>query len=148
MRRCCRPTPTRLSGQADHAARPLRPRTQVAFNIGGHVGEPKPLVLPSGVSTDKLSEGGETDLSRWFLLGALLLLLADLFISLWLRGLLGRAVRFGRRTGGPATAALLLVAGAAVLFAAPPDAEAQVAIASKLSPLRPTATSPLRGEER
>ena len=72
---------------------------QVAFNIGGHVGEPKPLVLPSGVSTDKLSEGGETDLSRWFLLGALLLLLADLFISLWLRGLLGRAVRFGRQDG-------------------------------------------------
>ena len=28
------------------------------------------LVLPSGVSTDKLSEGGETDLSRWFLLAA------------------------------------------------------------------------------
>src|SRR5262249_43422941 len=58
---------------------------QVAFNIGGHVGEPKPLVLPGGVSTDRLSEGGETDLSRWFLLAALLLLLADLFISLWLR---------------------------------------------------------------
>ena len=55
---------------------------QVAFNIGGHVGEPKPLVLPGGIATDKLSEGGETDLSRWFLLGALLLLLADLFISL------------------------------------------------------------------
>ena len=28
---------------------------QVAFNIGGHVGEPKPLVLPAGVATDKLS---------------------------------------------------------------------------------------------
>ena len=28
---------------------------QVAFNIGGHVGEPKPLVLPSGVATDRLS---------------------------------------------------------------------------------------------
>src|SRR5216683_4441241 len=87
---------------------------QVAFNIGGHVGEPKPLVLPSGVSTDKLSEGGETDLSRWFLLGALLLLLADLFISLWLRGLLGRAFRFGRRAG-TAPAALLLCLGLLVL---------------------------------
>ena len=94
---------------------------QVAFNIGGHVGEPKPLVLPSGVSTDKLSEGGETDLSRWFLLGALLLLLADLFISLWLRGLLGRAVRFGRKTGGPATAALL-VGARGLLRLPPPDA--------------------------
>ena len=73
---------------------------QVAFNIGDRVGEPKPLVLPSGVSTDRLSEGGETDLSRWFLLGALLLLLADIFIALWLRGLLGRAVRIGRATAG------------------------------------------------
>jgi Domain of unknown function (DUF4159)/Aerotolerance regulator N-terminal len=98
---------------------------QVAFNIGGHVGEPKPLVLPGGVATDKLSEGGETDLSRWFLLGALLLLLADLFISLWLRGLLGRAFRFGRRAGRAAPAALLLV-GATVfaLVATPPEARA------------------------
>jgi hypothetical protein len=79
---------------------------QVAFNVGGRVGEPKPLSLPSGVSTDRLSEGGETDLSRWFLLAALLLVLADLLISLWLRGLLPRAVRFGRA----ATAALLLIA--------------------------------------
>ena len=88
---------------------------QVAFNIGGHVGEPKPLVLPSGVSTDRLSEGGETDLSRWCLLAAALLLLADLFISLWLRGLLPRAVRLGRA----APAALLLAAAA---FAFTPDA--------------------------
>ena len=99
---------------------------QVAFNIGGRVPEPKPLVLPVGVSTDKLSEGGETDLSRWFLLAALLMLLADLFLSLWLRGLLGKAVRFGGRAGGAAPAALLLLAGA-VFFVAPPDADAQVA---------------------
>ncbi len=99
---------------------------QVAFNIGGRVGEPKPLVLPSGVARDTLSEGGETDLARWFLLAALLMLLADLFISLWLRGLLGRAVRFGRRTGGAAPAALLLLAGASFLVLAPaPDASAQ-----------------------
>ena len=69
---------------------------QVAFNIGGRVGEPKPIVLPGGVATDRLSEGGETDLSKWFLLAALLLLLADIFISLWMRGLMGRAFRFGR----------------------------------------------------
>ena len=48
------------------------------------------FVAGAGVSTDRLSEGGETDLSKWFLLAALLLLLADLFISLWLRGLMGR----------------------------------------------------------
>jgi hypothetical protein len=101
---------------------------QVAFNIGGRVGEPKPLVLPGGVSTDKLSEGGETDLSRWFLLAALLMLLADLFLSLWLRGLLGRAVRFGGKAGGAAPAALLLLAGASFLVLAPaPNARAEVA---------------------
>ncbi len=80
---------------------------QVAFNIGGRVGEPKPIVLPGGVSTDRLSEGGETDLSKWFLLAALLLLLADIFISLWMRGLMGRAFRFGGRS---APAAILLAA--------------------------------------
>ena len=90
---------------------------QVAFNIGGRIPAPKPLALPSGVSTDKLSEGGETDLSRWFLLGALLLLLADLLISLWLRGLLPRALRFSRA----APAALLL---AATIVGAP-DVQAQ-----------------------
>jgi uncharacterized protein DUF4159/aerotolerance regulator-like protein len=92
---------------------------QVAFNIGGHVAEPKPLALPSGVSTDRLSEGGETDLSRWCLLAAALLLLADLFISLWLRGLLPRAVRIGR--AAPAALLLAVVAYAGGL----PDAQAQ-----------------------
>jgi hypothetical protein len=87
---------------------------QVAFNIGGHVDAPKPLALPGGVSTDRLSEGGETDLSRWFLMAALMLLLADLFISLWLRGLLGRALRFSRA----APAALLLFTA---FHVAPPD---------------------------
>src|SRR5262249_47404222 len=87
---------------------------QGAFNIRGPVGAPQPPVLPAGVSTDRLSEGGETDLSRWCLLAAALLLLADLFISLWLRGLLPRAVRLGRA----APAALLL---AAMAFAVAPD---------------------------
>jgi hypothetical protein len=90
---------------------------QVAFNIGGRIAPPKPLALPGGIATDKLSEGGETDLSKWFLLAALLLLLADLLISLWLRGLLPRAVRFGRA----APAALLL----AVAVIGWPDAQAQ-----------------------
>ncbi len=91
---------------------------QVAFNIGGHVAEPKPLALPGGVATDRLSEGGETDLSRWFLLAAAALLLLDLLLSLWLRGLMPRAVRIGRA----APVALLL--GLAVLVA-PPDTHAQ-----------------------
>jgi hypothetical protein len=91
---------------------------QVAFNIGGRIPAPKPLALPSGISTDRLSEGGETDLSKWFLLAALLLLLADLLISLWLRGLLPKAVRFSRA----APAALLL---GALVFTSSPDVQAQ-----------------------
>src|SRR3954469_12673419 len=87
---------------------------QVAFNIGDHIAPPAPLVLPSGVATDRLSEGGETDLARWCLLAAAILLLLDLLLSLWLRGLMPRAVRVGRA----APAALLL--GLAV-FATAPD---------------------------
>ncbi len=79
---------------------------QVAFNIGGHVEPPRPIGLPSGIATDRLSEGGETDLSKWFLLAALVMLMADIFLSLWMRGLMGRALRFGRA----APAALALVA--------------------------------------
>lgn len=94
---------------------------QVAFNIGGRIAPPKPLALPGGVATDRLSEGGETDLSRWFLLAALLLLLADLLISLWLRGLLPRALRLGPA----APTALLLAAALAGAIVGQPDALAQ-----------------------
>lgn len=90
---------------------------QVAFNIGGRIAPPKPLALPGGIATDKLSEGGETDLAKWFLLAALLLLLADLLISLWLRGLLPKAVKLGRA----APAALLF----AVAMLGWPDVKAQ-----------------------
>jgi len=116
-----------LPADADQTFKP-RPSTppgfygdenaQVAFNIGGHVAPPKPLVLPGGVAVDRLSEGGETDLARWCLLAAALLLLLDLLLSLWLRGLMPRAVRIGRA----APVALLL--GFAV-FAAAPDTQAQ-----------------------
>ncbi len=91
---------------------------QVAFNVGDHVVPPAPLVLPSGVATDRLSEGGETDLARWCLLAAALLLLIDLLLSLWLRGLLPRAVRLRRA----APAAVLLLAA---LVLTGPRAEAQ-----------------------
>jgi hypothetical protein len=50
---------------------------QVAFNIGDHIPAPAPLVLPAGVTTDRLSEGGETDLARWCLMAAAILLLLD-----------------------------------------------------------------------
>jgi hypothetical protein len=116
-----------LPADADQTFKP-RPSTppgfygdenaQVAFNIGGHVAAPKPLALPSGVATDRMSEGGETDLARWCLLAAAILLLLDLLLSLWLRGLMPRAVRIGRA----APVALLL--GVAV-FAGAPDTRAQ-----------------------
>ena len=93
---------------------------QVAFNIGGRVGTPKPLALPSSVATDRMSECGETDLARWCLLAAAILLLADLLISLWMRGLLGRAVRL-RRVAAPAALLLAIAAFAGGL----PDAQAQ-----------------------
>jgi Domain of unknown function (DUF4159)/Aerotolerance regulator N-terminal len=85
---------------------------QVAFNLGGHVDVPKPLVVPRGATVDRLSEGGETDLARWCLLAAVLLLLADLLISLWLRGMLPRAVRWRRAV--PAALLLGLLAGVAL----------------------------------
>ncbi len=94
---------------------------QVAFNLGDHVDAPKPLVLPSGVTTDRLSEGGETDLSRWFLLGAALLLLGDLLVSLWLRGLMPRAVRLSRA----APAALFMVLAGALFLATGPSVRAE-----------------------
>jgi hypothetical protein len=96
----------------------------VAFNLGDHVDALKPLVLPAGVATDRLSEGGETDLARWCLLAAAILLLSDFLISLWLRGMLPRAVRLRRA----ATATLGVIAFLG-LFASPPNAHAQSALA-------------------
>ncbi|HSI01099.1 MAG TPA: DUF4159 domain-containing protein, partial [Reyranella sp.] len=93
---------------------------QVAFNIGGHVPEPRPLALPGGVSTDRLSEVGETDLSRWFLLAAALILLLDLLLSLWLRGLMPRALRIGRAV--PAAIVLALIG---LVGPTGPEAQAQ-----------------------
>ncbi|WIM10486.1 DUF4159 domain-containing protein [Enhydrobacter sp.] len=97
----------------------------VAFNLGDHVDVPKPLVLPAGVATDRLSEGGETDLSRWCLLVATILLLSDFLISLWLRGMLPRAVRLRRA----ATAAVLMALVG--LLASPPNAQAQTTSSSE-----------------
>lgn len=92
---------------------------QVAFNIGGHVDPPKPLVVPKGATVDRLSEGGETDLSKWFLFAAAILLLADLLLSLWLRGLMPRATRL--RRAAPAAIGFLLLA----VLAGPQDVHAQ-----------------------
>jgi hypothetical protein len=133
-----------LPADADQTFKP-RPSTppgfygdenaQVAFNIGGHVATPTPLVLPSGVATDRLSEGGETDLARWCLLAAAILLLLDLLLSLWLRGLMPRAVRIGKA----APVALLL--GLAV-FVTAPDTHAQVQPAQRVAAPAPDKPGP------
>jgi hypothetical protein len=121
----------------------------VAFNLGDHVDPPKPLVVPPGVQTDRLSAGGETDLSRWCLLAAAVLLLADLLISLWLRGMLPRAVRLrrgarpGPRPGRAAPAALLIVM--AGLFAALPHGSAWAADNNATTPPPLTDEQALRG---
>jgi hypothetical protein len=112
---------------------------QVAFNIGDHIAAPAPLVLPSGVTTDRLSEGGETDLSRWCLLAAAALLLIDLLLSLWLRGLMPKAMRLrrGARPGPAAPAALLLLFAAFLVTS--PRAEAQQ---PRANPVAAPATAP------
>jgi hypothetical protein len=92
--------------------------SQVAFNLGNRVPAPAPFAsLPSGASTDTLTEAGETDLTKWFLTVALCLLLLDLLISLWLRGMLPTARGPLRR----ATPAALLFAALAVGAVAVPE---------------------------
>jgi hypothetical protein len=90
--------------------------------------------LPSGVATDRLSEEGETDLSRWFLAAALALLLLDFMIALLLRGLLPLP---GRRLGR-ATALFVVALGLAV-SAVPGDSQAQQ---SRPAPQPPRAAPP------
>jgi hypothetical protein len=112
----------------------------VAFNLGNHVDPPKPIALPTGVRTGRLAQGGETDLTRWFLLAAAILLLVDLLLSLWLRGMLPRAVRLGRA----APAALLIATlGCAALLVGLPEARAQNAQTQSAQPqTAPTAPPP------
>lgn len=97
---------------------------QVAFNIGGRIPALQALAVPSGAMRDRLSDGGEIDLGRWLLAAALCLLLVDLLLSFWLRGLLGNAVR--GRNRGPVTAgfAIVLAIGLGGMLASPP-AQAQ-----------------------
>ncbi|MBS0517542.1 MAG: DUF4159 domain-containing protein [Proteobacteria bacterium] len=109
----------------------------IAFNLGDHVEAPRPLAVPSGATTDRLSEGGETDLSRWFLLAAAILLMADLLISLWLRGMFPRALRL--RRAAPAAVAIALFG----LLANPPDLQAQ----QPAKPGAPTPSAPAQAAE-
>ncbi len=80
-----------------------------ALNLGGSVTTIEALgPLPAGVERGALGTAGEVDLMPWLLTAALVIALADLVISLGLRGLLG-----ARLAGGVAAAltGLLLLAG-------------------------------------
>ncbi len=106
---------------------------QMAFNLGGRVEPPTPLGdLPGGVTTDRLSEEGETDLTRWFLAAALALLLLDFLIALLLRGLLPLPGRLGRAT------AMAIVSLGVIAMALPDDAWAQ----QSRPPSRPQTRAP------
>jgi hypothetical protein len=89
-----------------------------ALNLSANVPPPRALAdLPAGIDRRELQHSREIDTKPWLLLAALLLMLADLIISLALRGLL--AGSWARRTGNAASILLLVLATSA--------AEAQLA---------------------
>ena len=100
--------------------------TRRALNLSNEVKTIAPLLeLPRGVARGIYSGERERDLKPWLLAAALLLALADLIISLALRGLLlgrrgGRGI-LGRGLGRASSTAALLLAAAAFLA---PAAEA------------------------
>ncbi|MBL8699131.1 MAG: DUF4159 domain-containing protein, partial [Alphaproteobacteria bacterium] len=88
-----------------------------ALNLSANIASYTPIgALPTGVAPGAYAADRELDLKPWLLLGALALLLLDLAVSLWLRGLRLRPLR------GAARAALL---GLALLPAGLVDAAAQ-----------------------
>jgi hypothetical protein len=98
-----------------------------ALNLGPALGQLTPLfggngaILPDGFVADTYSRAREIDLKPWLLTAALLLLLADFLIGLFLRGLMPRARRatqksalgqkgaLGTRIGVPLSVLALLV---------------------------------------
>lgn len=96
---------------------------QQAFNLGDRVGTLAALTgVPGGATLGLIEAQSEIDLVPFVLVAALILLLADMFIALWLRGLLPAATRLRR-----APAALLAVAilGGGLGLSMPIDARAQ-----------------------
>ena len=117
-----RPARRSLPADADRDLRPAAIRRastatrtrRRAFNLGGHVGEPKPLGA-AGRRRDRRGcrEGGEVDLARWCLLAACLLLLLDLLIvALAARAAAARRALRTRRDGGAAAGFAVAAAGA------------------------------------
>jgi hypothetical protein len=90
-----------------------------ALNLSALVPPPRPVTqLPSGVNRAVLQDSREIDTKPWLLGIALLLVLADLVISLVLRGLLAR-LPLGRRIGTAAVVAIALCSGGAAWAQAP-----------------------------
>lgn len=89
------------------------------FNLGDALGEMKPLAsVPAGIAEDTYQLAGERSLKPDLLRMALLLLLVDTLVTLFLRGVIALPARFA----GVALA-FLLVAGAASPAFAQSDAE-------------------------
>lgn len=94
-----------------------------ALNLGSSVADPAALpALPANVGRTGLGAGAERDLRPGLLAFALVLALADLAISLWLRRSPGG---FSRRAGGAGGMAVL----ALLLCASPSAASAQTVVA-------------------
>jgi len=105
------------------------PEARFALNLGPGVGELRALPpLPAGVRAETIGESGERELQPVLLALALLLAVADLALSLAMRGML----RWRRSLAGSAAAALLLGSAAAMLF--PAAAGAQTVIADGTAP--------------
>ncbi len=95
---------------------------QQAFNLGDRVGHLTPLTgIAGGAVLGLIEAQSEIDLVPFVLVAAMILLLADIFIALWLRGLLPAATRLRRAPAAILAVALL----GGVAFLAPTDASAQ-----------------------
>ena len=100
------------------------PQARFALNLAPAIGELKALPpLPAGIRSEMLGESGERDLQPWLLAMAAILAVADLAVSLALRGMLPR-LRPAAMAGG---AVLLLAALGAGFSAAPAAAQSVVA---------------------
>jgi hypothetical protein len=97
---------------------------RLALNLGAHMEALTPATLPAGVAVGGYGDSGERDLRGWLLGAALVLLLVDLALSAWLRGLIRRP---GRPAGPARTSAA--VATLLVLIAAPAPGSAQAVLA-------------------
>ncbi|MFO1119652.1 MAG: DUF4159 domain-containing protein [Rhodospirillales bacterium] len=105
------------------------PEARFALNLGPTAGELKALPpLSAGIRAETIGENGERDLQPALLTVALLLAVADLALSLAMRGML----RWKQSLAGTAAVALLLASAAAMLY--PAAAAAQTVIADGTAP--------------